>query len=156
MAELRLEKAIMEMSWLASDEVSPEKLKTREDQDILDMEQDSVDVDNHEIGVNTEVDLEARLVIEELGLKKLKPRESLSNKIGFEVIIMDTGLAIEPGMDTGLAVETGLMTDTGNSNEINYDIGMDNHEIGVNINVELEARLVLEEVGPKKLKPGRA
>ena len=34
MVELRLEEAIIEMPWLASDEVSPEKLKTREDQDI--------------------------------------------------------------------------------------------------------------------------
>ena len=36
------------------------------------------------------------------------------------------------------------MTDTGNSNEINYDISMDNHEICVDINDELGARLVLE------------
>ena len=69
------------MPCLASDEVSPEKLKTREDQDTLDMEQDSVDVDNHEIGVNTDVDLEARLVTEEVGLQKLKTRESVSNEI---------------------------------------------------------------------------
>ena len=34
MVELRLKEAVMEMSWLASDEESPEKLKTREDQDI--------------------------------------------------------------------------------------------------------------------------
>ena len=33
MAELRLEEAIMEMSWLASYEVGPRKLKTRRDQE---------------------------------------------------------------------------------------------------------------------------
>jgi hypothetical protein len=34
MAKLRLEEAIMEMTWLASDKVSLRKLKTRKDQDI--------------------------------------------------------------------------------------------------------------------------
>ena len=30
-------------------------------------------------------------------------REDLSNEIGFEVSIIDTGLALDPGMSTGLA-----------------------------------------------------
>ena len=53
--------ASSQMSWLASEEVSPEMLKKREDQDILDMEQDGADVDNHEIGFNINVELESKV-----------------------------------------------------------------------------------------------
>ena len=57
MAELRLEEAIMEMSWLASDEVGPKKLKTGGDQEIRNIK---LMFHNHEVGCN--VDILARLV----------------------------------------------------------------------------------------------
>ena len=63
-----------------------------------------IGMNNHEIGVDIDVELEARLVLEEVGPKKLKTREGLSNQIGFEISIMDIGLAGEPGMSTGMAI----------------------------------------------------
>ena len=50
---------MMEMSWLESDEVGPKKLKTGEDQDIMDIE---LEIDNHEIGCEVNI-LAGRLVL---------------------------------------------------------------------------------------------
>ena len=66
-AELRLEDAIMEMSWFASDEVGPKKLKTRGDQDVRNIK---LMFQNHEVGCD--VDIVARLVSNGVSPKKLK------------------------------------------------------------------------------------
>ena len=100
MAELRLEEAIMEMSWLSSDKVGPNNLKTGGDQNIRNIK---LMFHNHEVGCN--VDILARLVSNGVSPKKLKTGEDLCNEIG-------------------------------------YDVEIDNHEVGVNIDIDFGARLV--------------
>jgi hypothetical protein len=102
MAELRLEEAIMEMSWLASDEVSPKKLKTRGDQEVRNIK---LMIQNHEIGCD--VDSIARLVPNGVSPEKLKTSEDLSIKIGYDVKIDNH----EGGVDVDIDFEARLVTD---------------------------------------------
>ena len=41
------------------------------------------------------------------------------------------------------------------SNEIGYDVDIDNHEVGVDMDINFITRLVPDEVSPRKLKKTR-
>ena len=146
MAELRLEEAIMEMSWLASDEVSPKKLKTRGDQEVRNIK---LMIQNHEIGCD--VDSIARLVPNGVSPEKLKTSEDLSIKIGYDVKIDNH----EGGVDVDIDFEARLVTDEVGpeklktsenlSNEFGFEI--DNMDTGLAFNPGMNTGLALPTHG---------
>ena len=92
----------MEMSWLASDEVGPKKLKTGGDQEIRNIK---LMFHNHEVGCN--VDILARLVSNKISPKKLKTGEDLCNEIGYDVEIDNH----EVGVNIDIDFEARLVAD---------------------------------------------
>jgi hypothetical protein len=48
-----------------------------------------------------------------------------------------------------------LKTSEDLSNEIGYDVDIDNHEVGVDMDINFITRLVPDEVSPRKLKKNR-
>ena len=114
-----------------------------------------------EIGCRTDID--AGLVLDKVCLKTQKTREEPCNKIGYNVgkddrMIVDNDIEIGNRTD----IQASLVLEevcpekqkTGEElgNKIGYNVGKDDHKVGDSDEVELEARLVPDKVGPEKLK----
>ena len=134
----------MEMSWLASDEVSPKKLKTRGDQEVRNIK---LMIQNHEIGCD--VDSIARLVPNGVSPEKLKTSEDLSIKIGYDVKIDNHEGGVDVDIEARLVTdEVGpekLKTSDNLSNEFGFEI--DNMDTGLAFNPGMNTGLALPTHG---------